>query len=87
MDTVNIGSHARCAPFVLRCLRGGPLSQEQQTPPIRARDRVLSMSGITFSDIGRSPSLHSPLDLHISNLTFNSTIHSFINQCIGHTVS
>jgi hypothetical protein len=32
VGTVNIGFHARYAPFVLRCVRGGPLPQEQQAP-------------------------------------------------------
>jgi hypothetical protein len=53
MDTVNIGCRASAfPPFILHCLRGGPLPQKWQVPLIRVRGGAPSMSGITFPNVG-----------------------------------
>jgi hypothetical protein len=39
VDMMNIDSHAPTCPlFIWCCVRGGPLPQERQAPPIRAHD-------------------------------------------------
>jgi hypothetical protein len=59
VDTVNVGSRARCAPYlILRCARGDPLPQERHAPPIKARDGGPSIWGDHLPYI-------LPLDLHI----------------------
>jgi hypothetical protein len=39
VGTANVGSCAPgVPPFIWRCVRGGPLPQERQAPPIRAHN-------------------------------------------------
>jgi hypothetical protein len=61
VDTVNVGSCApACPPFNIALRERGPLPQEWQAPPIRARDGGTSIWGDHIPYI-------LPLDLHISS--------------------
>jgi hypothetical protein len=61
VDTMNIGSRATVCPIlILRCVRGDPLLQERQAPPIKACDGGPSIWRDHLPYI-------LPLDLHISS--------------------
>jgi hypothetical protein len=84
----NIGLRALVAPFFIWNCAKGAHNHEQLAPLIRAcdGDRLLCRGFPSPTWRDHIPYILS-LDLYISNLNFNSTIHSFTNQYIGHTTS
>jgi hypothetical protein len=78
VGTMNVGSRApACPPFIVALRERGPTAiHDKRSRSGRGSDQFPNME-ITFLTF-------SPL---ISISHFYSTIHLFINQCIGHTAS